>query len=206
MVAVLDTLDLKMSARNAIAGLLIPLEDGEVRQSLINSGHLDGAAAVHRSLIHMGNDRLRQDSVGFRDGNLNEGVHTLGHVGNGDDTITARFFCCDDLSVLDNVKYRTGERVIGLIKLQQFQLDFGVVLEDQRDIRLAIPMEFLPHLAGVRTDGVPGGRSNLSCHIRANGHRVPGYVCQIAAQSGGVGTHETVVYALNFDDRTGKAL
>ena len=108
MVAVLDALDLKMGARDAIAGLLIPLEDGEVRQPLIHSSHPDCAAAVHRSLIHMGNDRLCQDGVGFRDGNLNEGVHTLGHIGDGDDTIPARFFRCDDLAILDDVEHRTG--------------------------------------------------------------------------------------------------
>ena len=58
MVAVLDALDLKVSARDAIAGLLIPLEDGEVRQPLIHCGHPDCAAAIYCGLIHMGNDRL----------------------------------------------------------------------------------------------------------------------------------------------------
>ena len=176
MVAVLDALDLKMGARDAIAGLLIPLEDGEVRQPLIHSGHPDCAAAVHRSLIHMGNDRLCQDGVGFRDGNLDEGVHTFGHIGDGDDAIPARFFRCDDLAILDDVEHSTRQRVIGLIQLQQFQLDLGVVLKNEGDVGLAIPMEFLPDLAGVGTGGVPGGRSHLSGYITADGHGVPGHI------------------------------
>ena len=108
MVAVLDALDLKMGARDAIAGLLIPLEDGEVRQPLIHCGHPDCAATIYCGLIHMGNDRLCQDGVGFRDGNLNEGVHTFGHIGDRDDAIPARFFRCDDLAILDDVEHRTG--------------------------------------------------------------------------------------------------
>ena len=108
MVAVLDALDLKMGARNAIAGLLIPLEDGEIRQPLIHSSHPDCAATIYCGLIHMGNDRLCQDGVGLRDGNLNEGIHTLGHIGDGDDAIPARFFRCDELSILQDMEHRTG--------------------------------------------------------------------------------------------------
>ena len=108
MVAVLDALDLEMGARDAIAGLLIPLEDGEVRQPLIHSSHPDCAATIYCGLIHMGNDWLRQDGVGLRDGNLNEGIHTLGHIGDGDDAIPARFFRCDELSILQDMEHRTG--------------------------------------------------------------------------------------------------
>ena len=176
MVAVLDALDLKVGARDAIAGLLIPLEDGEVRQPLIHSGHPDCAAAIYCGLIHMGNDRFCQAGVRFGSIDLYKGVHALGHIGDGDDAISARFFRCDDLAIFDDIEHRAGERGIAVVQLDEAHLYLGVVLEDQRNIRLTIPMEFLPDLAGVGTGGVPGGRSHLCGHITANGHGVPGHI------------------------------
>ena len=76
----------------------------------------------------------------------------------------------------DDIEHRAGERGIAVVQLDEAHLYLGVVLEDQRNIRLTIPKEFLPDLAGVGTGGVPGGRSHLCGHITANGHGVTGHI------------------------------
>ena len=66
-------------------------------------------------------------------------------------------FRCDDLAILDDVEHCAGERIIGLIQLQQFQLDLGVIFKNEGDVGLAIPMEFLPALLGSELVVYPVG-------------------------------------------------
>ena len=163
MVAVLDALDLKVSTRDAIAGLLIPLEDGEIRQPLIHCGHSDCTATIYCGLIHMGNDWLCQAGVRFGSIDLYKGVHALGHIRDGDDAIPVRFFRCDDLAILDDVEHRAGERGVAVVQLDEAHLYLGVILKYQGHIGLTVPYKTLLDLAGVLADGVPLRGCDLRC-------------------------------------------
>ena len=85
MEAGVDAFDLKNSAGdNGILFASLSLPDGQIGQTLVLGSHLDGAAPIHRGLIHMDNDRLQQGGHGCRCRLLDECVHALGDVGDHD--------------------------------------------------------------------------------------------------------------------------
>ena len=201
MVAGMDAPDFKDCAGNDLFGLLIPLENGKAGQLLVCRLHGDGAASLHRSLIHMDNDRISQAGERRRGRNLHKGVHPLGHIGDGDGAIRLGGFGADDLAVPDDVEHRAGERIAAVIVLDQFDLYPGVVLKNQADIMLAVPVKLLLDLIRVRAEGVPLWGRDLRRGKAADGQGVPGHILQIATRSGGISAGKAVIHAVNADDR-----
>lgn len=73
-------------------------------------------------------------------------------------------------------------------------------------IRLPIPHKGLLHLALVGALGIALRRSHLFRDVTADRHRVPGHIGDVAAFAGHESAGEVVVYAGDFDNRSGKTL
>ena len=203
--AVVDALDLKVGIGDHVSRLGVPFQDREVRELLVGGGDSDGAAPVDGGLIHMGNDRLGELGPGSRDGNLHKGVHSLGHVRHRDGAVRLGFLGADDLAVLDDIEYSAGEGIAAVVQLHQADLHLGVILEDQGNVRLAVPNESLFDFVLVRALGIALRRGHFLRHIAAGGHGVPGNIGDIAALPAHKGAGKVVVYASNLDNGSGEA-
>ena len=128
--SVMDTMNLKIGVGNYVPGFSVPLQNREVRELLVSGSNRDGAASVDGGLIDVCEHRLVQLGIGGRGGYLDEGVHTLGHIRHGDGPIRSGFLGADDLPVLDDVEHSAGERIVGIIQLDELDLYLGVVLEN----------------------------------------------------------------------------
>ena len=195
-----------MGIGDHVSRLGVPFQDREVRELLVGGGDSDGAAPVDGGLIHMGDDRLGELSPGGRDGDLHKGVHSLGHVRHRDGAVRLGFLGADDLAVLDDIEYSAGEGIAAVVQLHQADLHLGVILEDQGNVRLAVPNESLLHLILIRAFGIALRGRHFLGGIAADGHGVPGDVCDIAALPGHKGAGEVVVHAGDLDNGPGKSL
>ena len=205
MVAVVDTLDLKYGSGNRQLVLLVQLLNGQIGELLVFGRHRDCAAAIDNSLIHMGADGRGQLGIGGGGGHFNEGIHALRDIGDRDLAGGICGFRADQLAVLKDVENRAGERPVGIIQFDELDFYLGIVLKNKGYIRLSIPVEFLPHLAGIFTEGITVGGRHFRCHIASHGHGIPRHITQSAASASGVGAGKVIINAGNFDDRAGKA-
>ena len=204
VVAVVDALDFKVGIGNHVAGLGVPLQNGQARELLVGGRDGDSAAAVDGGLVHMGDDRISKRGVGRWGAHLHKGVHTLSHIGDGNGTVRFRGLSADDLAILDDVEYSAREGVVTVVQLNELDLHLGIILKDQGDIGLAIPHKSLLCLADIRTLGITLRGSDLLRSKAANGHILPRHISKIAAHAGDIGAGEVIVYAGDFDDCTGK--
>ena len=115
MIAMMNAFDFKGSAGDDFLGLAILLENGQVWQPLVHSGHGYGSAAVHISLIHMDNNRVLELGKRLRHGHLNEGECSCGDIGDGDGPIRPSGFCADELPILEDVKNGSLQRIFRII-------------------------------------------------------------------------------------------
>ena len=139
VVAVVDALDFKVGIGNYVAGLGVPLQNGQARELLVGGRDGDSATTVDGGLVHMGDDWISERGVGRWGAHLHKGVHTLSHIGDGNGAIRFRGLSADDLAILDDVEYSARERVVTVVQLNELDLHLGVILKDQGDIGLAIP-------------------------------------------------------------------
>ena len=153
----------------------------------------------------MGDHRLSQRGVGGGGGHLHEGVHPLGHIGDGDGAVRLGLLCADDLTVTHNVKNSTGEGIAAVVQLDEPDLYLGVVLENQGHVSFAVPYKGLLGLIHIGAFGVALRGSDLLGGVTAQGHILPGHVRQVTARAGDVGPGEVVVHALDFNDRPSEA-
>ena len=204
MIAVMDALDLKDRAGDGLLGLLIQLLDGQIGKLLVFGCYGHGAAASDSGLIHMGTDGGGQLGVGGGSADLHKGVHPLRHMGDGDPAGGVCDLRADQLAVPEDVEYRTGEGRIGVSQLNEPHLYLRVILKNERYVRFAVPMEFLPDFAGVLAQRVPVGRCHFLGDVAANGHGIPRHIRERAASAGGIGAGEIVIHAGDLDDCSGK--
>ena len=204
MIAVMDALDLKNRAGDGLLGLLIQLLDGQIGELLVFGCYGHGAAAIDGSLIHMGADGGGQLGVGGGGADLHKGVHPLRHMGDGDPAGGVCDLRADQLAVLEDVEYRTGEGAVGVGQLDELDLHLRVILKNERYVRFAVPMEFLPDFAGVLAQRVAVGRRHFFRHIAADGHGIPRHIRERAARAGGIGAGEIVIHTGDLDDRAGE--
>ena len=206
VIAVVNAFDLKVRAGHDLLGLAVALQNGQVRQLVIDGSDGDRASAIDIRLIHMHNDRLRHPSVGGGRRHLNEGVEALGDIGDGDLAGGVGLLSRDDLSISQDIEDGAFQRPLGVVQLQQFELDFGIVLKYQIHVCFSIPVEGLPYFVRITAHGVAVGRSDLSGDIVANGHGIPRHILEIAAGASRVGANEFIVDALDFDHGASQAL
>ena len=154
----------------------------------------------------MGKHRLGQTGVRSRGGHLHKGVHSLGHIGNGDTAVRFGGLCADDLPVLDDVEHSAGERVIRIVFFNKPYLHLGVIFKHQGHIGLAVPNKGLLGLADIRAERVALRGCDFLCGVAAQGHILPGNVCQIAACPGNICASKIIVYAGDLNDRSGQPL
>ena len=127
----MDPLDLEDSAGDdSILITAIPFPDGQIGQALVLGSYFNGDAPIHRGLIHMDDDRLRQLCKRLRCVCLHEGEHSLGDIGDHNAARAVRFLSSDDLAVLDHMEDCAGEGITGVVQLQQFDFDAGIVLKN----------------------------------------------------------------------------
>ena len=205
MIAVMDALDLKDRAGDGLLGLLIQLLDGQIGELLVFGCYSHGAAAIDSGLIHMGADGGGQLGVGGGGADLHKGVHPLRHIGDGDPAGCVCDLRADQLPVPEDMEYRAGEGAVGIVQLDELDLYLRVILKNERYVRFAVPMEFLPDFASVLAQRVAVGRRHFFRHIAADGHGIPRHIRERTARSGGIGAGEIVIHAGDLDDRSGEA-
>ena len=201
MIAVMDALDLKDRAGDGLLGLLIQLLDGQIGKLLVFGCYGHGAAASDSGLIHMGTDGGGQLGVGGGSADLHKGVHPLRHMGDGDLAGGVCDLRADQLAVPENVEYRAGKGRVGIGQLDELDLHLRVILKNERYVRFAVPIEFLPDLASVLAQRVAVGRRHFFRHIAADGHGIPRHIRERTARSGGIGAGEIVIHTGDLDDR-----
>ena len=206
VVTIVDPLDFKVGIGNHIAGLGIPLQNGQARELLIRGRNGNGTASIDGGLIHMGDDRVCQAGVRRRGAYLHKGVHPLSHIGDGDGSVRFGGLGADDLTVLDDIKHSAGERVAAVVQLNELDFHLGVILKDQGNIGLAIPHKGLLGLADIRAERVALRRSDFLRGKAADRHILPGHIGQIAAHAGDIGASEVIVNTSNLYDRTSNPL
>ena len=206
VVAVMNALYFKDGSGNNLSGLAIAFKNGKGRKFFIYCGDRNRAATVHIFLIHMDGYRLFESGIGSRDIDFNESVEALGDIGNGNNSRGIGFLCGNDLPIFQDIEYCAFDGLVGVVYLQKFELYFCVVLEHKVNIALAVPIELLPDLIRIFTDGVPIGRGDFSGYIRADGHRIPGYILQISSNTSGVGAGKAVIDTLDLNHSTSQPL
>ena len=206
VVSVVDTFNLEMGTGNGLLGLRIPFEERQRGQFFIRRSDGNRSAPVDSGLIHMGNHRLGELGPGRWDRDLHKGVHALGHVRHCDGAVRLGCLCAHNLAVPEDVEHRAGEGIIGIIQLDEPDFYLAVVFKNQGDVGPAIPYKRLLDLALVGTLGVSLRWGHLLCGKAANGHLVPGYICQISTAPGGIGAHEVIIHTGDFNDRSREAL
>ena len=154
----------------------------------------------------MGNHRLGEGGEGRRCRDLHKGVHSLGHIGDGDGAIRLGGLCANDLAILQDIEHSAGEGVVAVIQFDELDLYLGVIFKDKGHIGFPVPDEGLLGLIDVRAFGIAFRRSDLFSGKAADGHILPGYVGQVAARAGNIGSGEIVVHAGDLDDRSGETL
>ena len=128
---------------------------------VIDGSDGDRASAIDIRLIHMHNDGLCQPSIGGRDRHLNEGIETLGDVGDSDLPGGIGLLGRDDLPISQDIEDGAFQRLLGIIQFKKFKFDFGIILKHQIHVSFPIPMEGLTDFIRVAALGVAVGRSDL---------------------------------------------
>ena len=116
MIARADALNLKHGIGDNLSGRGVLLLDGQVRQSLIDCGHADNAAALDVGLTDMNNYGLVVNRVAVRGERLHKGVHPGFDIAYRNLPVGVRRFRCDNLSVAENIENCARERIVGSVQ------------------------------------------------------------------------------------------
>lgn len=106
-----------MGVRDDVAGPGVPFQNRQVGQFFICRSDGDGSSAIDVRLIDMSEDWLVQLGKRRRRGDLDESVHSFGHVRHRDTAIFPGGLGADDLPVLQDIEHRAGERIVGIVQL-----------------------------------------------------------------------------------------
>ena len=206
MVTVMDALYLENSTWNNISCLAITLKDRQGRKFFINCGNRNRAAAIHIFLIHMNDNRFLKARIRSWHIDFNESIKTFGDVGNGNNSSSIGFLCGNDLPIFQNIEYCAFDGLVGVVYFQKFEFYFRVIFEHKVNVALAVPIELLPYLVRIFADRIPIRRGDFSGYIRADGHRIPGYILQISSNTSGVGAGKAVIDTLDLNHSTSQPL
>ena len=206
MVAIVDTFNLKYCARDDLPGLPISFQNGEIGKLVVYSGDSNCAASINIRLIHMDSHRLCQTGKGRRNRDFHEGIQALSDTSDSDNAGGIGGLRADDLPILQDVEYRTPDRIIRVIHFLKLNLDLRIIFKHKVYITLTVPVELLADLVRVTAGGITVGRGYLRRHKGADGHGIPRHILQVAASARGVGTGEAVIHTIDADNSSGQAL
>lgn len=140
---------------DGVAGLGIPLLDGEGALVMVDLGDGDGLLALQILGVHVDAHRGAVHIEGRGGKDLAELVVPLYHVADSDGAVRLGFLGGDDLAVPEDKKNSASQRTAALIHLLQLDAHFRAVLKDEAHIMLAVPDEGLLHLGDVGAEDEP---------------------------------------------------
>ena len=203
VVGSVDAADIEGAVGNRLLGHGVDFHDFETGLSVVGRLDRNGLVALNVSRAHIGRHRLAVDDVTLRSVLLDEPVGAFRHVRDGDGSRSVSHSREEGLTVLNDREQASGKRIIGFVLLQKLNLDLGIILKDQRNIALLIPVEFF--LLMGRGENVAFGSANFLGNVGTNRHRVPRHVGESAASNRLALILEVVVNASNTDGRTGQS-
>ena len=203
VVGSVDAADVEGAVGDRLLGHGVDFHDFETGLSVVGRLDRNGLVALNVSRAHIGRHRLAVDDVALRSVLLDEPVGAFRHVRDGDGSRSVSHSREEGLTVLNDREQAAGKRIIGFVLLQKLNLDLGIVLKDQRNIALLIPVEFF--LLMGRGENVAFGSANFLGNVGTNRHRVPRHVGESAASNRLALILEVVVNASNTDGRTGQS-
>ena len=203
VVGSVDAADIEGAVGNRLLGHGVDFHDFETGLSVVGRLDRNGLVALNVSRAHIGRHRLAVDDVTLRSVLLDEPVGAFRHVRDGDGSRSVSHSREEGLTVLNDREQASGKRIIGFVLLQKLNLDLGIVLEDQLNLVLLVPVEFL--LLMGRGEDVAFGSANLLGYIRADRHRVPRHIGESAALDRLTFIGEVIVNASDADGRTGQS-
>ena len=203
MVGSVDAADVEGAVGDRLLGHGVDFHDFETGLSVVGRLDRNGLVALNVSRAHIGRHRLAVDDIALRSVLLDEPVGAFRHVRDGDGSSSVSHSREEGLTVLNDREQASGKRIIGFVLLQKLNLDLGIVFEDQLDLVLLVPVEFL--LLMGRGENVAFGSANFLGNVGTNRHRVPRHVGESAASNRLALILEVVVNASNTDGRTGQS-
>ena len=203
VVGSVDAADVEGAVGDRLLGHGVDFHDFETGLSVVGRLDRNGLVALNVSRAHIGRHRLAVDDVALRSVLLDEPVGAFRHVRDGDGSRSVGHSREEGLTVLNDREQASGKRIVGFVLLQKLNLDLGIVLEDQLNLVLLVPVEFL--LLMGRGEDVAFGSANLLGYIRADRHRVPRHIGESAALDRLTFIGEVIVNASDADGRTGQS-
>ena len=203
VVGSVDAADVEGAVGDRFLGHGVDFHDFETGLSVVGRLDRNGLVALNVSRAHIGRHRLAVDDVALRSVLLDEPVGAFRHVRDGDGSRSVSHSREEGLTVLNDREQASGKRIVGFVLLQKLNLDLGIVLEDQLNLILLVPVEFL--LLMGRGEDVAFGSANLLGYIRADRHRVPRHIGESAALDRLTFIGEVIVNASDADGRTGQS-
>ena len=149
LVADVDPADVEGGVGDRVAGLRVPLLDGEGALVVVDLSDHDGLLALEILCVHMDANGGFVAVEARWGGHLHKFVMALGDVGHRDGAIRTGFLGGDDLSVTQDKKNSASQGAAALIHLLQLNLHLGAVLKYQTDIVLPIPHEGLLYFGDI---------------------------------------------------------
>ena len=203
VVGSVDAADVEGAVGDRFLGHGVDFHDFETGLSVVGRLDRNGLVALNVSRAHIGRHRLAVDDVALRSVLLDEPVGAFRHVRDGDGSRSVSHSREEGLTVLNDREQASGKRIIGFVLLQKLNLDLGIILEDQFNLVLLVPVEFL--LLMGRGEDVAFGSANLLGYIGADRHRVPRHIGESAALDRLTFIGEVIVNASDADGRTGQS-
>ena len=143
LIAYIHATDLKNSARNPSFGAGVELFDSQSRTlEVLGSGN-DGLIALDVCFVNINANRVCEFCVSLRSLFFCEGIEALRDIVDSDGACSICFLASNQLAILVNIEDGISQRSVILAHLLKLDADFGVVLEHELNIALAVPVESL---------------------------------------------------------------
>ena len=143
LIAYIHATDLKNSAGNPSFGAGVELFDSQSRTlEVLGSGN-DGLIALDVCFVNINANRVCEFCVSLRSLFFCEGIESLRDIVDSDGACSICCLASNQLAILVNIEDGISQRSVILAHLLKLDADFGVVLEHELNIALAVPVESL---------------------------------------------------------------
>ena len=143
LIAYIHATDLKNSAGNPSFGAGVELFDSQSRTlEVLGSGN-DGLIALDVCFVNINANRVCEFCVSLRSLFFCEGIEALRDIVDSDGACSICCLASNQLAILVNIEDGISQRSVILAHLLKLDADFGVVLEHELNIALAVPVESL---------------------------------------------------------------
>ncbi len=210
-IAQVDAPDMEAGARYGIAGLGVPLGNGQAALVMVGLGDYDGLLSLQILGVDVNTHRGTVTVETSRGGHLAELVVALGDIGHGDGAVRLGFLGADHLTVPQDDKNSASQGAAALVHLLQHDLDLGTVLENQGDVVLPVPNKGLLHFGHIGAEHEALRRGDLLRDVTAGGElgKIQIFLGNVAAIAGGILADEAAAVvqldAGDADDSAGDA-